>query len=182
VLMKYAAYQNMAAKERAMMGGGLADAGGDMMMEGSKSKKKNKDDAPDMMMENASISYGGMVLRRAAELEQPARPGHFLTDFGQSPRNLIDGSSKVGSVPQVLMMMNGKAQEMLTSNDSLIFRTMEKVKSPGEKVESLFMSVMSRRPTLAEKDIAQRALATGDDGYANMIWALINTREFIFIQ
>jgi hypothetical protein len=59
---------------------------------------------------------------------------------------------------------------------------MEKVKSPGEKVESLFMSVMSRRPTLAEKDIAQRALATGDDGYANMIWALINTREFIFIQ
>jgi hypothetical protein len=123
-----------------------------------------------------------MVLRRAAELEQPARPGHFLTDFGQSPRNLIDGSSKVGSVPQVLMMMNGKAQEMLTSNDSLIFRTMEKVKSPGEKVESLFMSVMSRRPTLAEKDIAQRALATGDDGYANMIWALINTREFIFIQ
>ena len=185
VLMKFAAYQNMAAKERAMMGGSLADAGGDMMMmDDNKSKGKGKggDKAPDMMMENASISYGGMVLRRAAELEQPARAGHFLTDFGQSPRNLIDGSSKVGSVPQVLMMMNGAAQAMLTSNDSLIFRTMEKVKSPGEKVEALFMSIMSRRPTLAEKDIAQRALSSGDDGYANMIWALINTREFIFVQ
>jgi len=44
------------------------------------------------------------------------------------------------------------------------------------------MSVLNRRPTLAEKDIAKRALATGDDGYANMIWALINTREFIFVQ
>ena len=34
------------------------------------------------------------------------------------------------SVPQVLMMMNGKAQEMLTNKDSLIFRTMDKVKLP----------------------------------------------------
>jgi hypothetical protein len=44
------------------------------------------------------------------------------------------------------------------------------------------MSVLNRRPTLSEKDIAQRALSSGDDGYANMIWALINTREFIFVQ
>jgi hypothetical protein len=181
VLMKYDAYRKMGEKERALMGGGLAEAGGDMMMEGTK-KAKGKDEGSSMMMENASLSYGGMVLRRAAELDMPARPGHFLVEFGQSPRNLIDGSSKLGSVPQVLMMMNGAAQEMLTNNDSLVFRTMEKVKSPPEKVEALFMSVLNRRPTLAEKDIAKRALATGDDGYANMIWALINTREFIFVQ
>ncbi len=183
IINKYSAYQKMAEKERALMGGGLADAGGDMMMENTgKSKGKSSEKAPDMMMENASLSYGGMVLRRASELEQPARAGSFLIDFGQSPRNLIDGSSKVGSVPQVLMMMNGKAQEMLTNQDSLIFRTMEKVKSPSEKVEALFMTVLNRRPTMAEKDIAKRALSSGDDGYANMIWALINTREFIFLQ
>lgn len=183
ILIKYDAYRRMAAKESAMMGGGLADAGGDMMMEGSKGKSKGGDAAPaGEMMENASLKYGNLVLRRAAELEQPARPGHFLTDFGQSPRNLIDGSNKIGSVPQVLMMMNGQAQEMLTNQESLIFRTMEKVKSPSEKVEALFLSVLSRRPTLVEKDIAKRALSSGDDGYANMIWALINTREFIFVQ
>jgi hypothetical protein len=181
VLMKYDAYRKMGEKERALMGGGLAEAGGDMMMEGSK-KSKGKDEGSSMMMENASLSYGGMVLRRAAELDMPARPGHFLIEFGQSPRNLIDGSSKIGSVPQVLMMMNGAAQGMLTNEDSLIFKTMDKVKSPPEKVEALFMSVLSRRPTLSEKDIAQRALSSGDDGYANMIWALINTREFIFVQ
>ncbi|MBE2286088.1 MAG: DUF1549 domain-containing protein [Prosthecobacter sp.] len=182
ILIKYDAYRRMAAKESAMMGGGLADAGGDMMMEGSKGKSKGDAAPAGEMMENASLKYGNLVLRRAAELEQPARPGHFLTDFGQSPRNLIDGSNKIGSVPQVLMMMNGQAQEMLTNQDSLIFRTMEKVKSPSEKVEALFLSVLSRRPTLVEKDIAKRALSSGDDGYANMIWALINTREFIFVQ
>jgi hypothetical protein len=184
VLVKYDAYRKMAEKERALMGGGLAEAGGDdMMMEGS-SKAKGKAAAKPAgeMMENASLTYNGMVLRRASTLEQPAPNGHFLIDFGQSPRALIDGSVKTGSVPKVLMMMNGKAQQMLTSKDSLIFRTMEKVKSPPEKVEALFVSVLNRRPTLAEKDIAKRALSGGDEGYANMIWALINTREFIFIQ
>lgn len=183
VLVKYSAFREMAAKERALMGGGLADAGGDMMMEDSKKPKGKGDPAPASgTMENASLTYEGMILRRAATLEQPAPNGSFLIDFGQSPRALIDGSTKTGSVPQVLMMMNGKAQKMLTSSDSLIFRTMEKVKSPPEKVEALFLSVLSRKPTLAEKDIAKRALSSGDDGYSNMIWALINTREFIFIQ
>ncbi|MFO1483206.1 MAG: DUF1553 domain-containing protein [Verrucomicrobiaceae bacterium] len=182
VLIKYDAYQKMAQKERELMGGGLSDAGGDMMMEDSKSKAKSTKGASSPAMENASLSYNGMVLRRAAELEQPAPNGHFLIDFGQSPRLLIDGSVKSGSVPQVLMMMNGKAQEMLTNPDSLVFRTMEKVKSPSEKVESMFLSILSRRPTMVEKDIAKRTLGAGDDGYANMIWALINTREFIFVQ
>ncbi|MBB5034292.1 DUF1549 domain-containing protein [Prosthecobacter vanneervenii] len=184
VLIKYDAFRKMAEKERALQGGSLADAGGDMMMEGgskTKGKAAAKPAAADMM-ENTSLTYNGMILRRASTLEQPAPNGHFLIDFGQSPRNLIDGSIKSGSVPQVLMMMNGKAQQMLTSSDSLIFRTMEKVKSPPEKVEALFVSILNRRPTLAEKDIAKRALSNGEDGYANMIWALINTREFIFIQ
>ena len=184
VLMKYEAFRKMGEKERALNGGTLADAGGDDMMMDSKGKGKGKADTKSAgdMMENATLTYNGMVLRRAATLEQPAPNGHFLIDFGQSPRLLIDGSVKAGSVPQVLMMMNGKAQQMLTSPDSLIFRTMEKVKSPPEKVEALFVSVLNRRPTLSEKDIAKRALSGGEDGYANMIWALINTREFIFIQ
>jgi hypothetical protein len=184
VLMKYEAFRKMGEKERALNGGTLADAGGDDMMMDSKGKGKGKADTKSSgdMMENATLTYNGMVLRRAATLEQPAPNGHFLIDFGQSPRALIDGSVKTGSVPQVLMMMNGKAQQMLTSPDSLIFRTMEKVKSPPEKVEALFVSVLNRRPTLSEKDIAKRALSGGEDGYANMIWALINTREFIFIQ
>jgi hypothetical protein len=199
VLMKYAAFRTMGEKERAMMGGGLAEAGGGMMMEGgadsmmmdgAAKKGTPKTGASDMMMENASLNYGGMVLRRAAELEQPAGPGHFLIEFGQSPRNLIDGSSKIGSVPQVLMMMNGRAQEMLTNSQSLIFRTMEKVKPSDEKadteaakLEALFMSVLNRRPTEAEMVTAKKTVADNSaSGHGDIIWALINTREFIFVQ
>ncbi|MDB6139660.1 MAG: hypothetical protein JWO94_2732 [Verrucomicrobiaceae bacterium] len=187
VVMKYAAYRNMAAKERALVGGGLDEAGDDSMMSAKTKKavKVEKKAGDDMTMDGGpkSLSYNGMILRRAAEIEQPAPGGHFLAEFGQSQRLVIDGGSKVGSVPQVLMMMNGKAQEMLTSKESLIFRTMGKVQSPSDKVEAVFLSVLSRKPTLSEKDIAKRGLeAGGADGFPNLIWALINTREFMFVQ
>ena len=183
VLIKYDAYRKIQQKERALMGGGLEMAGGDMMMEekASKSTKKPEatamNDGPDKV-----LSYEGMNLMRASEIVQPAPGGHFLTDFGQSPRMLIDGSTKIGNVPQVLTIMNGKAQKMLTSPDSLIFRNMESVRDPSEKVERMFLTIMNRKPTMNEKDIAKRVLGAGDDGYANMIWALINTREFMFVQ
>jgi hypothetical protein len=182
VLIKYDAYRRIQEKERALMGGGLEMAGDSMMMMegGAKgaSTASATTDGPGKI-----LSYEGMRLLRASEIQQPAPAGHFLIDFGQSPRTLIDGSTKIGNVPQVLMMMNGKAQKMLTSRDSLVFRTMDKVNSPSDKVERMFLTVMNRRPTLAEKDIAKRELsAHGENGYANMIWALINTREFIFVQ
>ncbi len=171
VLRKVSAAQNLGNRQRQKVGGGLAMAGQQM-----------EDGDGGAMMDNQILSYGGMNLMRAAELPQPAPGGHFLRDFGQSERLLIDGGSKEGSVPQVLMMMNGKAQEMLTNKDSLIFRNMEKVKSPADKAETIFLSILNRRPTLREKDIAKRITADGEQGYADMIWALINTREFCFIQ
>jgi len=183
VLLKVSAARNLGEKMKGKTGGGLASVGG---KGGKDAKDKDKD-----MMESASSDsaaddkipvYMGMKLMRASEVEQPAPPGHFLRDFGQSERTLIDGGTREGSVPQVLMMMNGKAQEMLTNKDSLIFRTMEKVKSPSEKAEVIFLSLLNRQPTLREKDIAKRVTAEGDAGYASMIWALINTREFCFIQ
>jgi hypothetical protein len=185
VLMKYDAYTRMREKENALMGGNLASVGGDMMMMegGAKASAKDKEKTAGNSEVAKVATFEGMRLMRAAEIEQPAPAGHFLIDFGQSPRNLIDGSTKIGNVPQVLMMMNGKAQKMLTSPDSLVFRTMDKVPDQSEKVERMFLTIMNRRPTLTEKDIAKRQLSShGDAGYSNMIWALINTREFIFIQ
>ncbi|MEI6535413.1 MAG: DUF1553 domain-containing protein, partial [Verrucomicrobiaceae bacterium] len=164
VLQKINAMQTIAKRQMEMMGGSLANAG-------------------DKGMGDKVLSYGGMKLMRASELEQPAPPGHFLREFGQSDRMFIDGGSREGSSPQVLMLMNGRAQEMLTNKDSLIFRTTEKVPSPPEKVEVVFLSILGRKPTFREKDIAKRELSHhGDLAYANIIWALINTREFCFIQ
>jgi hypothetical protein len=126
---------------------------------------------------------GGQKLLRASELRQPASGDHFLQEFGQSNRELFDNNNTEGSVPQVLRMMNGSSTEMLTGRGSLISKNMEKEKTPDDKVEAVFLSILNRRPSLRDKDIAERVINSGGTGaYDDLIWALINTREFMFIQ
>ncbi len=164
---KVSAYQKLQAAENARMGAGLGDASG----------KADAMDGKGLRI----VQYNGMKLLRAAELDQPAQPGHFLREFGQSTRLNIDGSSRQGSEPQVLMLMNGPVQEMLTNPKSLIFRTMAAKKTPDEKIESMFVSIFARRPTAEEKAKALVAIQ-GEDGYSNVIWALINSLEFLFAE
>jgi len=183
VLLKVQAAQNLGKMAMSKVSGGLKAAGGDAKGKGKEMMMEDTTGGDEEMMSQNVLSYGGMRLMRASELEQPARPGHFLREFGQSDRLLIDGGIRSGSVPQVLMMMNGKAQDMLTNRDSLINRRIASAKDPSEKVEVVFLSILNRKPTLLEKDIAKKELtANGEQGYSNMIWALINTREFSFVE
>ncbi|MEI6533990.1 MAG: DUF1549 domain-containing protein, partial [Verrucomicrobiaceae bacterium] len=157
--------------KKKMAGGGLAKAG-----------KMTADDE-DEMDGGKVYQYAGMKLMRSSELEQPAPAGHFLRDFGQSDRHFTDGSAKDGSVPQVLVMMNGKAQQMMTEKDSLMFRNIAKNKSTEDKMEAIFLSILNRRPTMKEKGMLVKDYQkSGEKSFANVIWALINTREFTFIQ
>ena len=130
------------------------------------------------------LEHNGMRLLRAADLEQPAPEGHFLREFGQGNRDLIDGSTTEGSQPQVLMLMNGQVQEMLTHSSSLIMREIAGQELPKKKVETAFLTLLNRRPTDTEKEAAYNQLNTaGDDlGISNITWALLTSLEFMFVQ
>ena len=180
---KIAAIENLDKLAKAKLGGGLADAGkkDEPKARNKKSKMMEEDDDEDS--DAKILQYGGMKLMRASELEQPSPAGHFLRDFGQSDRTVTDGAAKDGSVPQVLVMMNGRAQQMMTEKDSLMFRTIAKGKSAADKMEAIYLSILNRRPTMREKGVLMNDQSLhGDKSYANVIWALINTREFTFIQ
>jgi hypothetical protein len=130
------------------------------------------------------LHHEGMQLLRAADLPQPAPEGHFLREFGQGPRDLIDGNHTLGSVPQVLMLVNGPVQAMLTRPESLLMREMLAEDLPKKRVETAFLTMLSRRPTDTEKNRAFAEFnSAGDEaGAANMVWALINSLEFLFVQ
>jgi hypothetical protein len=130
------------------------------------------------------LEHNGMKLLRAADLEQPAPEGHFLREFGQGNRDLIDGSNTSGSQPQVLMLMNGGVQEMLTHPDSLILREVLKNELPKKQVETAFLTVLNRRPSENEKKLAFDQLNTHGDavGISNITWALLTSLEFMFVQ
>ena len=132
---------------------------------------------------NKPYRYKGLLLVRASELPSPQPPGHFLRQFGQSDREAIEVSSEDGSVPQVLQMFNGPITHMLLEEESLMYKNVTSEKSTENRIEVIFQSILARRPSPAERQAAQAEIKShGNPGYGNVIWALVNTREFLFVQ
>lgn len=131
----------------------------------------------------ARNSYKGMTLARASELQLPLSPEHFLRQFGQSDRELIEASGRTGSVSQVLTMFNGEITHMMLERGSVIFDTVMKAPNTKSRIDAIFYSILTRPPRSNERDVAEREVkSSGPAGFGNVIWALINTKEFLFIQ
>ena len=139
------------------------------------------DAAPDEYAGYPPPQFEGLTLARASELPQPAREAHFLRMFGQSDRQLADGNSLEGGVPQVLMMMNGDVQRVIASSGSMVLKDAARQQTPTRKVESLYFSFLGRRPSIPETQTACRTLSEGL-AVGDLTWVLFNSREFIFIQ
>ena len=157
----------------------------------------NKAVAPDIMVSLKKVSdfdqlrnrsqekfkYKGNLLARASELPSPLPPNHFLRTFGQSDRELIAASSTMGSVPQVLFMFNGQITHMLLEKNSTIYNNIVKKKSISDGVKVVFLTILNREPDAEELATATAQVRNdGPAGYGNVVWSLVNTREFMFVQ
>ncbi len=122
-------------------------------------------------------------LVRASEMPQPAPAGHFLRDFGQSDREAVDSATTDPSVPQVLALLNGQITGLLLNSQSVLMQNVERAESPKEKIETIYLSMLNRKPYAGEMSLAmQEVEASGNNAYRDIVWAIANTREFIFIQ
>ena len=127
--------------------------------------------------------YKGVLMARASELPSPVPPNHFLRVFGQSDRELISASSTAGSVPQVLFMFNGPITHMLLEKNSTIYNNIVKKEDVKGGIRALFLTILNRLPDDEEVDMAEEEIRRlGPAGYGNVVWSLVNTREFLFIQ
>jgi len=137
-------------------------------------------------------AYKGVTLRRASELPQPLPEGHFLRQFGQSDRTIIAAGTTDGTVPQLLTLFNGPVTHMMLEAGSVINDEVLAAQ-PSDRIDVIFLSILGRRPTASERQIAYQEIKDNlqkykNDpnkrlaGYGNIIWALFNTREFLFIQ
>jgi hypothetical protein len=114
----------------------------------------------------------------------PLPLGHFLRQFGQSDRETIEGSRTVATVPQILTMFNGPITHSMLEKGSVIYDNVVE-HSPQEAIDVIFLSVLSHRPSAEDRKLAREEVMTAETpaaGFGNLIWALLNTREFIFIQ
>lgn len=127
------------------------------------------------------VTRYSLLLARASELPQPSAETHFLRVFGQGDRLLADSGTSDGSVPQVLQLMNGNVGRVVADVKADAVVTAYAEKSREAQIASLYLSFLSRRPTANEMTITGKALSDGMT-LVDLAWALVNTREFLFIQ
>jgi hypothetical protein len=108
-------------------------------------------------------------LVRASELPQPAKPGHLLAEFGQSNRERIEASHADSTVPQVLALRNGFVDQVLLGTPGSPARR-------AKDVGAVFRTVLSREPSAEERE------RWGSAALSDLVWALVNTREFLFVR
>ena len=120
---------------------------------------------------------------RASELRSPAPGGHFLREFGQSDRDTIQNAHQEASVTQALSLMNGSLCSKMTSDHSQLTKRISAAESIGAKQDTLFKALLGRLPKDHEREAVQKIHANrGEDTWDSVVWALLNSREFYFIQ
>ncbi|NRB76714.1 MAG: DUF1549 domain-containing protein [Verrucomicrobiales bacterium] len=134
---------------------------------------------------NEYRTYTNLVskMARSSELESPAPRGHFLREFGQSDREVIENASNHASVPQALALLNGPIVESLVNEFAVFGRRVHSAGDPEEKTRMIFQAMLTREPTEREMELSLAEIEKyGDKAYEGLVWALLNTQQFIFVQ
>jgi hypothetical protein len=123
---------------------------------------------------------------RAIALPDSDYASEFLDAFGR-PRRAVPCECERSEAPtmtQALLMVSGSLLNRKVIDANGRVSTMIKAKTPPEKaVEDLFLCTVSRPPTLKERDEALAEVKSAPslkEGLEDLLWSLLNTREFEF--
>ncbi|MCB1063514.1 MAG: DUF1549 domain-containing protein [Verrucomicrobiae bacterium] len=139
---------------------------------------------PKLKSQYASFRKSSMsTMLRAAHISSPAPLGHFLREFGQSDRDTIENANQDASVPQALSLLNGSTFNQVVHPQSVLSRHLAEAKTPEEKLDAIFLSILTRKPSDKEKQLVlAHAKDRGNNLYTDTTFALLNGQEFWFVQ
>jgi hypothetical protein len=121
-------------------------------------------------------------LVRSSYLQSPAPSGHLIRQFGGSDREQIDNSNTEPNTTQVLNLLNGFVEtNILNKKDADFIKQMQSENSKTEQIESVFLSILSRKPNTAEIN-SLKNIIDKKDGFKHVAWILLNSHEFMFVQ
>jgi hypothetical protein len=122
---------------------------------------------------------------RAVQIADGNETSYFLTTFGRSTRESVC-TCEVKMEPnlsQALHLLNGNTAQQKIQSGGLIPRCLAEKKPPAEIIEELYLRCLSRPPTTKEQEELQRFFteeAKPETVLADLFWALINSKEFLF--
>jgi hypothetical protein len=127
--------------------------------------------------------------KRAIMLPDESFGSYFLDVFGRPQRSSACECERTGeaNLAQALHLLNSDEVQAKLSRGGARADAMVKDKRPEpQKVNELFVWAFAHEPTQAQRDAALAHLTHNEkdkkSAYENIIWALINTKEFVFNQ
>ncbi len=138
---------------------------------------------PELALLKSWESYRDSTMLRSADLRSPAPNGHFLREFGQSDRELVENANDDATVGQALMLLNGRTFTTLLNPYTIVSRSLKKAETAEDTIDRIYLSLFSRKATAEEKQVLLPVV--GDNaaqGKGDALWVALNTRQFYFIQ
>ncbi len=131
--------------------------------------------------------YQGLPLgTRAIQLPDPGVRSFLLDVFGRPARQLTCECERTASpnIAQALHLLNGDLiNTKLSRGEGRIARLVREKKPLPDVIEELFLVTLCRKPGPEEVRIATELIGQAPSpqiGAEDLLWALLNTREFLF--
>jgi hypothetical protein len=124
----------------------------------------------------------------AVDLPTPARVGTFMNTFNQPSREQTTTKrDDSGSIPQALEMLNGNTLNGPVRSSPLVRSIMDQKMNANQAVVEMYLAVLSRNPSNQEMTFCANAMSKAGPSEAkevleDLLWALLNAREFAFIK
>jgi hypothetical protein len=121
---------------------------------------------------------------RATQLPDPKVPSYFLDVFDRATRETVCERKETTSVMQIMHLVSGDTiNRKIRAENGLIERLVKSGKSGPEIIEELYLRTLSRFPKKEETQLAQQGISRAPslrEGYEDLLWALLNSKEFLF--
>jgi hypothetical protein len=125
---------------------------------------------------------------RAIELPDAEYQNYFLQTFGKPKRVSVCECERNPdeNLAQALHVLNGDiVQGKIVDANGRIAKLLKEQKPHEEIVTELYLATLSRKPSQAELDATKQFLAdspTPAECYQDLLWALFNTKQFLFVN
>ena len=124
---------------------------------------------------------------RAVQLPDANINSHFLKSFGRPQREVTCECERSAepTVTQALHLNNGDTiNQKLTGKDSIVAQALTSGKPAAQLIEDAYLAALARVPTAPKRERFEKVLQDEKDGkdllLADVYWALLSSREFLF--
>ena len=148
-------------------------------------------DAVDVVAGSREKFDGLPAAFRATQLPDDGFASYFLDIFGRPKRESVCECERLAeaNLSQTLHLLNSdEVQNKLAVEKGRAFALAEDKRPDAEKVEVLYRLALARKPTDDERSeclaflARRRSAGQVRQGFEDLIWTLVNTKEFLFNQ